>query len=168
MKREDHFEIVYINDRGETCYCYPRSIEQRDRNVEYLNRRNMKIVRITKLYPFNTYKNQHNFDLINNICANTMYDMESGEIEWDDAEFERLEKTRRKAQEFFAMPLPIAWVPWPTYKAMKEMSAAAVCHRDEANARAQARRYADERDSDWRPGDAPWKAPGMSASDFVR
>ena len=26
---------------------------------------------------------------------------------------------------------------------------------------------ADSRDSDWRPGDAPWKAPGMSPRDFI-
>lgn len=25
----------------------------------------------------------------------------------------------------------------------------------------------DDRDSDWRPGDAPWRAPGMSVSDFI-
>ena len=25
----------------------------------------------------------------------------------------------------------------------------------------------DYRDSDWRPGDAPWNAPGMSPNDFI-
>ena len=25
----------------------------------------------------------------------------------------------------------------------------------------------DDRDSDWRPGDSPWTAPGMSPSDFI-
>ena len=178
IQRQERFEMVYVDEYGKTRYCYPKSREQKDRNLQVIKERNLKLLRVTKLYPFSTMRNQHNFDLISNICANTMYDMQNGDIAFDEDEYERLAETRDKAQKFFCMDLPVAWVPWETYREMKEMAASACCHRDEMNARAKHANYHsgydddfdeyDDRDSDWRPGDAPWKAPGMSARDFVR
>lgn len=163
MKREERFEFTYINANGEAKTKTVRSKEQLDKCLKTCEDMHFTVVRKCKLYPFSTMRNQHNFELIANTCANAMYDMQHGITEWDDAEYDRLAERRDKAQEFFCYDLPVAWVPWDTYCEMKELAVAAECHRDTMNARA---RY--ERDSDWRPGDAPWNAPGMSARDFVR
>ena len=165
MKREERYALTYINGKGETKVCYPRSTETKDVNLRICKEHGYKVVSCKKLYPFNTYRNQHNFELIANICYNTMWDMNNGEIPYNEAEYDRLYETRTKAEKYFCYDLPVAWVPWEEYKEMKELAAAAVCHRDAACARA---REHDYRDSDWRPGDAPWDAPGMSARDFVR
>lgn len=165
MKHEERFDLAYIGKDGTEKHCYPRSREKRDENLRFCEEHGVKVLSCKKLYPFSTMRNQHNFMLIYNICFNTMTDMQDGEIEFDEAEYERLEATRDKAGEFFCMELPIAWVPWETLCEMREMAAAAEWHRDAANARAREER--DARDSDWRPGDAPWNAPGMSARDFI-
>lgn len=163
MKREERFEMVYINGNGEEKRCYPRSVEKKEANIKFAKEHGLKVISCKKLYPFSMERNQHNFELIANICYNTMWDMEHEEKPWNSDEYERLQETREKAEKYFTYDLPIAWVPWEEYKEMKELAVAAECHRDEANARARA-----YRDSDWRPGDAPWEAPGMSVSDFIR
>lgn len=165
MKREERYALTYISAKtGTEKVCYPRSKAKRDEQLAICKANGIKVVSCKKLYPFSTNRNQHNFALIANICFNTMYDMQHGEIKWDDAEYDRLAKTREKAEEYFCYELPVAWVPWETYCDMKEIAAAAICHRDAACALA---REEDPRDSDWRPGDAPWDAPGMSARDFI-
>lgn len=138
MKREERFELVYINAKGEKKTCYPRSKEKRDENLRICKENNIEVVSCKKLYPFNTNRNQHNFMLIYNICRNTMSDMQLGDIPWDDDEYERLYARSEKAGEFFCKELPIAWVPWEEYCEMREMAAAAECHRDAACARARA------------------------------
>ena len=163
MKREERFELIYIGKDGAEKRCYPRSNTKKEENIRICEENGLKVVSCRKLYPFSTMRNQHNFELIANICSNTLYDMDMGVIPMNEAEFDRLQKTRDQAEKYFTYDLPIAWVPWEEYKEMKELATAAICHRDEANARAQS-----YRDSNWRPGDAPWKAPGMSARDFVR
>ena len=165
MKRETRFEIIYAKD-GVEKHCYPRSIEKKEENLRVIHERVYKLLACKKLYPFSTMRNQHNFELIANITYNTMWDMRNGEAEWNAAEYDRLQEIHDKAVEFECMDLPVAWVPWETYCEMKEMAAGAICHRDAACA--LAREEADRRDSEWRPGDAPWKAPGMSARDFIR
>lgn len=90
-----------------------------------------EIVSITKLYPFSTMKNQHNFDLIHSICFNHMCDMESGEIEWDDKTYEALEEMRQDAEEFFTLPLPVAWLPYDKWSRATELARIAVMHRDQ-------------------------------------
>lgn len=177
MKREERYEFTYINSMGKEKTEQTNSKARLNNCLQTCKDLGYKVIGTRKLYPFSTIRNQHNFELIANICFNTMYDMEHGDIEWDDKEYERLAETRNKAEQFFVMPLPVAWVPYETYREMKEISVAAICHRDAANARARQAREeaderdseeADERDSDWRPGDAPWNAPGMSTSDFIR
>ena len=183
MKREEHYEFTYINSNGVEKTERVHSKARLESCLNTCKDIGYKVIRTRKLYPFSMMKHQHDFDHINNMCFNRMYDMEAGDIPWDEAEYERLEATRKKAQEFFCMPLPVAWVPWETYKEMKELVVASVCARDIANARARDIRERGDyeeferdrvfvfpklREDDWRPGDAPWKAPGMSARDFIR
>ena len=86
-------------------------------------------VRVAKLYPLSMEKNQHNFMLISNICANTMHDMEMGDIEWDEKEYDRLYDLKREADEYFCLDLPVAWVDGKTYGRCKELITMAVEHR---------------------------------------
>lgn len=112
--------------------CYPKSEEKRDENIEICKTRGYRVVSCKKLYPFSTMKNQHNFELISNICFNRMYDMDNGEIEYDSVEYDRLEEMREKAQRFFALPLPIAWLPWEELKEAKNLAEMAILHRQDA------------------------------------
>ena len=171
FQREDRYELRYISLKdGTEKRCYPRSKAKRDEQLAICKERGITVVSCKKLYPFSTMKNQHNFELIYNICFNQMGDMEMGDIEWNSEEYDRLAARRDKAGEFRCMELPVVWVPWETFQEMREMAAAAECHRDAACALAEAEREARreaDRSSDWRPGDAPWNAPGMSVSDFI-
>lgn len=85
-----------------------------------------------KLYPFSTARNQHNFQLISNKCTIIMREMECGEREFNEAEYDRLERMRDRADELFAMPLPVAWLTWEDLKDAKELSAMAINMRAEA------------------------------------
>ena len=85
-----------------------------------------------KLYPFSTEKNQHNFELIRNICFNRMADMESGYEPMDKKEYERLETLRDKASEFWWLPLPVAWLTWEKYQEAKQLCMEAREHRANA------------------------------------
>ena len=166
MKREDRYELRYISLKtGEEKCCDPRSKAKRDEQLAICKERGIKVISCKKLYPFNTMNNQHNFQLIYNICFNEMTDMQDGTEPMNTIEYEKLSARRDKAGEYMCADLPVAWVPWETYIDMKEMALAAECHRDEACARAE--EEADYRDSGWRPGDAPWNAPGMSIHDFI-
>ena len=69
------------------------------------------------------------FSLISNICSNRMHDMEMGDVKWDDAEYNRLESLKAKADELFCAMLPIAWLPWEDLKAARELTELAVEHR---------------------------------------
>ena len=132
MKRETRFELRYFTKDGYEKVCYPRSVEARDRNLDYCKRNGIEVISVKKLYPFNTMKNQHNFDLISNICFNRMHDMESGEVAWDDKEYDDLAIMREDAQRFFCLDLPVAWLPWEDWKRAKELADNAVIHRQEA------------------------------------
>ena len=111
--------------------CYPRSEEKKNENARLCKEHGYRVVSVKKLYPFNTEKNQHNFDLINNICSNRMYDMMSGEAKYDDAEYGRLEEMKQKAERLFCLPLPIAWIPWEDLKDARELSTMAILHRQD-------------------------------------
>jgi len=166
MNREERYEFTYINSEGKEKTEQARDKVRLNRCLDLCRDMGLKVVRTRKLYPFSTMKHQHDFDHINNICRNTMYDMEIEEIPWDSKEYARLEETAKKAEEFFCLPLPVVWVPWEKYKEMKELVVASINHRDRANALAREKRR--QREQEWRPGDARWNAPGMSAKDFVR
>ena len=76
-------------------------------------------------------KNQHNFMLIENICANKMHDMEMGEIPWDGDEYDRLQARKDRAAYFFCWSSPIGWLTWEEWQDAKEISVSAVLHREE-------------------------------------
>ncbi len=136
MQKEQKWEFKYAvptEDGNETIkVCYPKSEEKRAENIQKCKDRNYRIVSIKKLYPFNTYKNQHNFKLIRNVCFNTMDDMDIGEIPYDEKEYDRLDEMKTKADEFFGLPLPVAWLPWEEWKEAKELSELAILHRQDA------------------------------------
>ena len=109
--------------------CYPKDEATVDLCRELSAERGYRVVSVKKLYPFSTEKNQHNFELISNICSNRMHDMINGEIPYDSDEYDRLDEMKRKADELFCLDLPIAWIPYEMLKDAKELSAAAINHR---------------------------------------
>lgn len=132
-KKEDRFEIRYISKKtGKEKRCVCIGKENRDKNLGICRDNELKVLSVKKLYPFNTYKNQHNFELIRNICFNTRYDMDSGEIPMDKAEYERLGKLEEKADRFFCLELPLAWLPWEDWKEANELAQMAIMHRQNA------------------------------------
>jgi len=137
--KEERWEMVYESKSGEVKRCYPRSKEKVKENKAKLAENGMKLISCNKLYPFNTYKNQHNFELIHNIAMIELYDIYSGEKKASDEEYEKLEALKEQSEKFFMMPLPVAWVDWETWKGMKEMSDNAIIHRQ--NACIEAGRY---------------------------
>ena len=132
MKREDRYELRYYTKDGYEKVCYPKSKEARDRNLQYCKDHRIEVISCRKLYPFNTMKNQHNFDLICNICFNTMHDMDHGEVPYDADEYARLEALKEDAERFFCLDLPVAWLPWEDWKRAKELSDMAILHRQDA------------------------------------
>ena len=133
FKREERYALTYVSKKdGSTKVCYPRSAEKKDEQLAICKANGIKVVSCKKLYPFSTEKNQHNFMLIANICFNRIHDMENGDIPYDEAEIERLEAQKEKADRFFCLDLPVAWLPYEEWKEAKEMATMAVIHRQEA------------------------------------
>lgn len=114
---------------GEIKSCYPKSEESKNKNLEICNSRGYEVIKVTKLYPFSTNKNQHNFMLIKNKCYNKMYDMDIGIIPYDKKEYNRLYELAEKADKFFCLELPIAWLDGNTYKEAKRISQMAIHFR---------------------------------------
>lgn len=132
-KKEERYRITYISRKdGSTKMCYPRSAAQKDEQLAICREKGIAVKKVEKLYPFNTYKNQHNFMLISNICFNRMHDMQMGEIPWNEAEYDALEARKDMAERFFMAELPVAWVPYTDWKDMTEMATAAIMHRQDA------------------------------------
>ena len=134
MNYEQRWEMQYevlMDGSWERRFCYPCSEEKKNQNLEMLReKKNMRLVSCKKLYPFNMEKNQHNFELISNICFNRMRDMESGEIEFNQTEYDRLEALKEKADRLFCMMnAPITWMVWEDLKDAKELSEMAINHR---------------------------------------
>ena len=129
-KREQRWELKYVSLKdGSVKHCYPRSEERKNEQLAVCKKKGIKVISCKKLYPFSTEKNQHNFMLISNICSNRIHDMHMGDIEYDDAEIERLEGLKDKADKYFTYELPVAWVTWEEHQEMKELSMMAVNHR---------------------------------------
>lgn len=131
MKREQRWEQKFeIN--GQVKTYYPKNEATMKKNLEVAKAKGYKKISSKKLYPFSTMKNQHNFELINNICCNTMWDMDHNEIPYDNAEYNRLYDLRQKAEKYFCYELPVAWVPYEELVEMKEISNMAIMHRQDA------------------------------------
>lgn len=131
MTRVNKYELRYVANGQEKVIRFDGD-DKKQKNLDACKRNGYRVVSCKKLYPFSTINNQHNFDLIHSICFNTMHDMESGDIEWNDAEYERLMDMRQKAEEFFTLPLPVAWLTWEDYKDAKELAETAIMHRQDA------------------------------------
>lgn len=130
--KEQKWQFVYINGVGEEKVVFPKSKEQVDLNRRICKERGLKVVSVKKLYPFSTAKNQHNFELINNICYNAMWDMDHDEAPYNAEEYERLGNLRERAERYFLKPLPIAWVTWEEHQDMAELANMAIMHRQDA------------------------------------
>ena len=137
MNRESRFEIRYVlttaNGVREERVFVARSEEKRNEALATCKRAGYEVLSCKKLYPFNTERNQHNFFLIANICANRMYEIETDvRAKWTpeiDAEYARLEALKETADRLCGAELPIAWLTWDDLKAARELSEAAVEHR---------------------------------------
>lgn len=133
--REQRWELKYAvkNAAGEWVekVCYPRTQEKVDENKAKLAASGtMRFVSCKKMYPFDMWNNQHNFELIANICYNRMRDMEDGEIDFNQAEYDRLEALKAKADRLFGlMTGPITWMVWDDLKDARELAMMAVNHR---------------------------------------
>lgn len=136
MKKEQKWEFRYAvptaGGSESEKVCFPKSKEACDANKAACKKYGYRFLSCKKLYPFSTEKNQHNFQLINDICFNAMYDMNGGAVEWNGAEYDRLEALKEKAERFFCLPLPVAWLPWEDWKEAKELSEMAILHRQNA------------------------------------
>ena len=136
MKHEDHFELRYqvptAGGNWDEKVIRFTTVERKEANLKKCAEYGYKVVSCKKLYPLNTYANQHNFYLIYNICFNTMSDMECGDIPYDSNEYDKLEQRRDRAGYFATLPLPTAWLPYDEWVEAKEMYTAAVIHRGNA------------------------------------
>ena len=130
--REQRFALTYKMPNGTVKTCYPRTEAKKAENLALCEKYGYKVVSCKKLYPFSTMKNQHNFELIRNICYNTMYDMNTGEIEMNEAEYDRLEAMMQQAEKFFCLELPVAWLPYEELRLAKELANLAIMHRQDA------------------------------------
>ena len=144
MVKEEKWAFRYQTLNGEKV-CYPGSKVQIDKNIKICMQKGFDVISIKKLYPFSLMKNQHNFNLISDICFNRMHDMESGEIEWNDEEYNRMSKLKERAEYFFCLP-PIAWLPYEEWIEAKEIAQMAITHREETcikNGRLDLLKYCD-------------------------
>ena len=127
MKREERYQVIF---RGKKYLV--RGKENLDnflRDCEYKGIDTKSEVKVVKLYPLSMERNQHNFMLIANICSNMMHDMEMGEVEWDEKEYDRLSDLKAEADRYFCLDLPVAWVDGKTYGRCRELITMAVEHR---------------------------------------
>lgn len=132
MFREQKWELVYgvKTESGEDIRsCRINGEDRKARNLEICKERGYRVVSCKKLYPFSTERNQHNFMLISNICSNRMHDMLMGDLEYNEVEFSRLAELKDKADEFFCLPLPVAWMTWEKHEEAKELAMMAINHR---------------------------------------
>lgn len=112
---------------------YPKDEATMKKNLAVAKEKGYRKISSKKLYPFSTNKNQHNFELISNICFNRIHDIcIMGENEEYEGELDKLETLKEKADKYFCYSLPVAWVTWEEYCEMKELAEMAIFHRQEA------------------------------------
>jgi len=72
----------------------------------------------TKSYPFSVTKHQHDIEFRFNRVKNEMYDMEHGDIPWDDATYEKMNELSDQLEELMSYVYGsggIAWIPGHLY-----------------------------------------------------
>lgn len=125
---EQRYELKYeVN--GEIKICYPNTEESKNKNLKVCKENGYKVISVTKLYPFSTNKNQHNFMLVKNRCYNIMYDMDMGYIPYNKREYDRLYELAEKADKLLSLELPVAWLDGKTYREAKKVSQTAIEYR---------------------------------------
>lgn len=130
---EQRYAVPTAGGNWSEKVVYPKSKEQKDNNAKKIRELGYKAISCKKLYPFSTEKNQHNFELISNICYNRIHDIcVMGEAEEYEGEADKLEAMKEKADKYFCYPLPVAWVTWEEHCEMKELANMAILHRQEA------------------------------------
>lgn len=132
QKWEFRYSLTTANGNEIEKVVYPKSKEKCEENKRICKEHGYKVLSCKKMYRFNTYANQHNFELIYNICFNEMTDMEDGEIPYDNDKYIELEERRDLAGYFRSLPLPIAWLTWDKWTQAQEMALAAREHRAQA------------------------------------
>ena len=133
MKYQNKWRFEYETKSGEKKVCYPQSKEKVEENKRVCRERGFRVVSVRKMYIFNTERNQHNFMLIANECANALYDdAVNGFRNLSESERETLENRKSRADYFFELPLPIAYLTWEEWQEANEMAMMAVLHRQEA------------------------------------
>ena len=134
-KRENRYEFIYeFTKNGEriTKTIYPKSKEKMNECKEKCKTYGYKVISVKKLYPFNTYANQHNFSLINDIVFCELHDIDMGDKKVSKEEYDRLESLKERSEKYFLKELPVAWVTWEEWKDMKEIAEMAIIHRQNA------------------------------------
>lgn len=131
--KEERWELRYVSLKdGEVKNCYPRSEEKKNEQLKVCKEKGIKVIHCKKLYPFNTMKNQHNFDLIHTLAMNDLYDIWNGELKVTDEEYEKIESLRDRSEKYFILPLPCAWLCWDEWKDANELAQMAIVHRQNA------------------------------------
>lgn len=136
-KKEERYEFRYevptASGGWSEKVIYNTSKEKVNANKAKCKELGYKFISAKKLYPFSTEKNQHNFELIHNVCMNRMHDIDcEGQPEAYEGEYDRLWEMKEKSEEFFCLPLPVAWLPWEKHKEAKELANMAILHRQNA------------------------------------
>lgn len=132
MKKEQRWELRYVSKiDGTVKNCYPQSEEKKAEQLAICKEKGIKVIHCKKLYPFNTWNNQHNFALIRNIAQNELYEIYMNNKKVPDDEIARLESLKEKSERLFGLPLPVAWLPWEDWKDAHELSQMAILHRQE-------------------------------------
>ena len=122
---EQKFEIKYETSEGVKTIRV-KNEEAKVRYLEILNDKGYKVIKTTKLYPFSTNKNQHNFMLVKNRCYNLMYDMDMGNIKYNEKEYNMMTELAAKADKFFSLELPVAWLDWNSIREANKIARMAI------------------------------------------
>lgn len=116
MRKQEMYRITYRAKDGAV------KTGNTDNKAVALERLGDRVISITKLYPFSTEKNQHNFELIKNKAFNLMCDIQSGEADGTYEDIERLESLIDECSQYMCLSLPVAWVDGKTLARCKEIS----------------------------------------------
>lgn len=131
---------VEFKRNGEACHKYLVGEFTKEQLAAWAERNDAAVTKALKCYPINMQQNQHNFELISNICANEMCDMDDGVIPYNAEEYAMLQKAKADAERFFCsygmFNSPISWFVWDDWKRAKELMTWAVNHRMDACERA--------------------------------
>ena len=125
---EQRYKIEYTYN-GINKTVIAKTTEEKERIHNICKKDGYNLNKTTKLYPFSTNKNQHNFMLVMNRCNNKMYDMDMGYIPYNKKEYDRLYELAQKAEKYYCLELPIAWVDGRTYGEANRIAHTAIEYR---------------------------------------